>query len=238
MNEKTRRSRAFCRAPVVVGGAGIWCLGRDSNSHGFRHYPLKIACLTNFTTKASLLRFCGALAPSTSSRARIAAKRGAGRQLLQPMRAPSAGADAMVDAGVAVQGSGLAGGAGSRAFGDLRARAGDDIEIAQRSSGSGCPSIQCEQGLVSGRRAIDMLQFGGKGAKVAVVDHPGPRSVARKAQPSASTAPGRSHTRLASAVGHGRPPGCRRRISGAAAARHKPAGGRCSPASCRARPAV
>ena len=22
-----------------------WCLGRDSNSHGLRHYPLKIACL-------------------------------------------------------------------------------------------------------------------------------------------------------------------------------------------------
>jgi hypothetical protein len=46
----TRRGTAVLRAPWVCGHTElalriVWCRRRDSNSHSFRHYPLKIACL-------------------------------------------------------------------------------------------------------------------------------------------------------------------------------------------------
>src|SRR5690606_32072274 len=37
--ERIRAARA------AVGAWFVWCPGRDSNPHSFRHYPLKIACL-------------------------------------------------------------------------------------------------------------------------------------------------------------------------------------------------
>src|SRR5437870_6850177 len=40
-----------------------WCRRRDSNSHSFRHYPLKIACLPISPRRRTLKLFAGSLRP-------------------------------------------------------------------------------------------------------------------------------------------------------------------------------
>ena len=43
--EPPHRKETDKKKPAQSAGSVFWCRRRDSNSHSFRHYPLKIACL-------------------------------------------------------------------------------------------------------------------------------------------------------------------------------------------------
>ena len=45
------------KKPGIVTGLSRWCRRPDSNRHGLRHYPLKIACLPIPPLRLKLLSF-------------------------------------------------------------------------------------------------------------------------------------------------------------------------------------